>query len=76
MVGQEVSEEMYLSTVDEESCDESMLLGTLTSAEDDLDVSNGSGIWERRRSAIFKNKRMVKISRTRTRERRNLVRPS
>ena len=61
MVGQAVSEEMYLSTVDEESGDESMLLGTSTGAEDDLDVSNGSGIWERRRSAIFKNKRMVKI---------------
>ena len=26
-----------------------------------MDVSHGSGIWERRRSAIFKNKRMVKI---------------
>ena len=47
MVGQAVSEEIYLSTVDEESGDESMLLGTSTGAEDDLDVSNGSGIWER-----------------------------
>ena len=60
-MGQAVSEEMYLSTVDEESGDESMLLGTSTGAEDDLDVSNGNGIWERRRSAIFKGKRMVKI---------------
>ena len=55
MVGHAVSEEMYLSTVDEESGDASMLLGTSTGVEDDLDVSNGSGIWERRRSAIFKN---------------------
>ena len=61
MVGQAASEEMYLSTVDEESGDESMLLGTSTGAEDDLDVSSGRDIWERRRSAIFKNKRMVKI---------------
>ena len=38
-----------------------MLLGTSTGAEDDLDVSNGNGIGERRRSAIFKNRRMVKI---------------
>ena len=47
--------------MDDESGDESMLLGTSTGAEDDLDVSNGSGNWERRRSAIFKNQRMVKI---------------
>ena len=40
MVGPAVSEEMHLSTVDEESGDESMLLGTSTGAEDDLDVSN------------------------------------
>ena len=43
MVGQAASEEMYLSTVEEESGDESILLGTSTGAEDDLDVSNGSG---------------------------------
>ena len=43
--------------MDEESGDESMLLGTSTGAEDELDVSHGSGIWERRRSAIFKNER-------------------
>ena len=61
MAGQAASEEMYLSTVDEESGDESMLLGTSTGAEDDLDTSHNSGIWERRRSAIFKKKRMVKI---------------
>ena len=61
MTGQAASEEMHLSTVEEESGDESMLLGTSTGAEDDLDVSQDNGIWERRRSAIFKNKRMVKI---------------
>ena len=61
MVGQAASEEMYFSTVKEESGDESMLLGTSTGAEDDLDVSQDNGIWERRRSANFKNKRMVKI---------------
>ena len=38
MVGQAASEEMYLSTVDEGSGDESMLLGTSTGAGDDLDV--------------------------------------
>ena len=43
MAGQAASEEMYLSTVDEESGDEGM--------------SQGSSIWERRRSAIFKNKK-------------------
>ena len=42
MVGKAVSEEMYLSTVDEEGGDESMLSGTSTGAEDDLDVSNGT----------------------------------
>ena len=44
MSGQAASEEMYLSIVKEESGGESMLLGTSTGAEDDLDVSNGSGI--------------------------------
>ena len=60
-VGQTASEEMYLSTVEEESGDESMLRGTSTGAEDDLDVGRDNGIWERRRNAIFKNKRMVKL---------------
>ena len=50
----EASEEMYLSTVEEESGDESIFLGTSTGAEDDLDVSQENGLWERRRSAIFK----------------------
>ena len=59
MTGQPASEEMYLSTVEEESGDESMFLGTSTGAEDDLDVSQENGIWERRRSAIHK-KKMVK----------------
>ena len=36
-------------------------MGTSTGAEDDLDVSRDNGIWERRRIAIFKNKRMVKL---------------
>ena len=58
--GQTASEEMYLSTLEEESGDESMLVGT-SGAEDDLDVSQGHGIWERRRSAIVRNERMVKI---------------
>ena len=60
MVGQTASEEMYLSTVEEKSGDETMLVGT-TGAEDDLDVSGDNGIWERRRNAIIKNKRMVKL---------------
>ena len=54
-------DEVYLSTVEEESGDESMLMGTSTGAEDDLDVSRVYGIWERRRHAIIKNKRMVKV---------------
>ena len=54
-------EEMYLSTVEEESGDESMLMGTSTGAEDDLDVVRDNSIWERRRNAIIKNKRMVKL---------------
>ena len=61
MVGQAASEEMYLSTVEEESGDESMLMGTSTGAEDDLDVGRDNGIWERRRNAIIKNKRMLKL---------------
>ena len=61
MVGQAVSEEMYLSTVEEESGDESMLMGTSTGAEDDLDVGRDHGIWERRCNAIIKNQRMVKL---------------
>ena len=52
-------DEMYLSTVEEESGDESMLMGGSTGAEDDLDVGRDNGIWERRRNAIIKNKRMV-----------------
>ena len=52
---------MYLSTVEEESGDESMLMGTSTGAEDEMDVGRDNGIWERRRSAIIKNKRMVKL---------------
>ena len=47
--------------MEEESGDESMLLGTSTGAEDDLDVSRDNGIWERRRDASIKNKRMVKL---------------
>ena len=54
-------EEMYVSTAEEESGDESMLMGTSTFAEDDLDVGRDNGIWERRRNAIIKNKRMVKL---------------
>ena len=50
-------DEMYLSTVEEESGDESMLMGGSTGAEDGRD----NGIWERRRNAIIKNKRMVKL---------------
>ena len=61
MVCQAASEEMYLSTVEEESGDESMLMGTSTGAEDDLDVGRDNGTWERRRNAIIKNKRMVKL---------------
>ena len=57
MVGQTASEEMYLSTVEEEIGDESMLMGTSTGAEDVLDVCRDNGIWERRRNAITKNKR-------------------
>ena len=60
MVGQAASEEMYLSTVEDESGNESMLMGTSAGAEDDLDVGRDNGIWERRRNAIIKNKRMVK----------------
>ena len=37
-------DEMYLSTVEEESGDESMLMGTSTGAEDDLDVGRDNGI--------------------------------
>ena len=48
MVGQTASEEMHLSTVEEESEDESMLMGTSTGAEDDLDVSRDNGTWESR----------------------------
>ena len=66
---------LYLSTVEEESGDESMLLGTSTGAEDDLAVSQENGIWERRRSAIFKNKRMVKIKDHGEGERQSQVRP-
>ena len=55
MVSQTASEEMYLSTMEMERGDESMLMGTSTGAEDDLDVSRDNGIWERRRNAIIKN---------------------
>ena len=55
MIIQTASEEMYLSTMEEESGDESMLMGTSTGAEDDLDVSRDNGIWERRRNAIIKD---------------------
>ena len=61
IISQFASEEMYLSSVEEENGDESMLTGTSTGAEDDLDVSRDNGIWERRRNAIIKNKRMVKL---------------
>ena len=61
MVGQTATEEMYLSTVEEESGDESMLMGASTGAEDEMDVGRDNGIWERRRSAIIKNKRMGKL---------------
>ena len=61
MVGQTASEEMYLSTVEEESGDESMLMGSSTGAEDDLDLGRDYGIWERRRNAIIKNKRMLNL---------------
>ena len=54
-------DEMYLSTVEEESGDESMLMGGSTGAEDEKDVGRDNGIWERRRNAIIKNKRMVKL---------------
>ena len=54
-------EEMYLSTVEEESGDESMLMGGSTGAEDEMDVSRDKGIRERRRNAIIKNKKMVKL---------------
>ena len=54
VTGQAAFEEMYFSTVEEESGDESMLLGTSTGAEGDLEESQENGIWERRRSAIFK----------------------
>ena len=53
-------EEMYLSTDEEESGDESMLMDTSTGAEDDLDVCRDNGIWERRRNATIKNKRTAK----------------
>ena len=56
MISQTAFEEMYLGTVEEESGDESMLVGT-SGAEDDLDVSRDNGIWERRRNAIIKNKK-------------------
>ena len=61
IVGLAASEELYLSTAEEESGNESMLMGTSTGAEDDLDVGRDNGIWERRRNAIIKNKRMVKL---------------
>ena len=61
MISQTVSEKMYLRTVEEESGDKSMLMGTSTGAKDDLDVSRDNGIWERRRNAIIRNKRMVKL---------------
>ena len=61
MISQTCSEEKYLTTVEEESGDESILMGTSTDAEDDSDVSRDNGIWELRRNAIFKNKRMVKL---------------
>ena len=54
-------DEMYLSTVEEESGDESMLMGGSTGAEDEMDVGRNNGIWERRRSAIIKDKRLVKL---------------
>ena len=54
-------DEMYLSTVEEESGDESMLMGGSTGAEDEIDVSRDNGIWERRRNDIIKNKKMVKL---------------
>ena len=54
-------DDMYLSTVEEENGDESMLMGASTGAEDDLDVGRDNGIWERRRNAIIKNNRMVKL---------------
>ena len=38
-----------------------MLMGGSTGAEDDLDVGRDNCIWERRRNAIVKNKRMVKL---------------
>ena len=50
MICQTASEEMYLSTVEEERGDESVLMGTSTGAEDDFDVSRDNGIWERRRN--------------------------
>ena len=55
ITSQTASEEMYLSSVEEESGDESMLVGT-SGAEDDLDVSRDNGIWERRRNAIIKKR--------------------
>ena len=61
MIGQTPSEEMYLCTVEEESGDESMFMGTSTGAEDDLDVIQENGVWERRRKTINKKKRMVKL---------------
>ena len=54
-------DEMYLSTVEEESGDESMLMGGSTGAEDEMDVSRDNGIWERRRNAIIKRNTMVKL---------------
>ena len=57
-------DEMYLSTVEEESGDESVLMGGSTGAEDEMDLGRDNGIWERRRSAIIKNKRMVKLKDT------------
>ena len=55
MVSQNATEEMYLGSVEEESGDESMLVGTSTGAEGDLGVSRDNGIWERRRNATFNN---------------------
>ena len=38
-----------------------MISRTSTGAEDDLDVSRDNGVWECRRNAIIKSKRMVKL---------------
>ena len=54
-------DELYLSTVEEESGDESVLMGGSTGAEDEMDVSRDNGIWERRRNAIIKKQWVVKL---------------